>query len=276
VSSEKIKLTGVQETLLMPLWGRAYETRKNKPLLVDKAALNIVESIDYDFSEIEERVNPLSRASWIARSIYFDSKIKAFLEKHPEGSVINIGCGLDTTYERINCDNAIWYELDFPEVIEIRKTFIQESKNRVFLPYSVFETNWYDRIKNKKHVFVMFAGVIYYFEADEIKRIFEEMMDKFEDTYMAFDYSSPLGIKIANKKVIEKGGMDKEAYLKWGIEDIYEIESWNNKIKIIENMKMFYEHKKRYPFWNRIGMNISDALSIMSLAYLRMEGKKMV
>ena len=88
---------------------------------------------------------------------------------------------------------------------------------------------------------------------------------------MAFDYSSPRGVEIANKKVIEDGGMDKNAYLKWGIKDIYKIEEWNDKIKIVENMKMFHEHKKRYPFGKRIGMIISDALSVMSLALMKIE-----
>ena len=88
---------------------------------------------------------------------------------------------------------------------------------------------------------------------------------------MAFDYSSPIGVKIANKKVIKDGGMDKSAYLKWGVKNIKIIKKWNMKIKIIGNIKMFYDHKKRYPFKKRIGMIISDLLSIMSLAHIRIE-----
>ena len=101
MSTKSIQLGGVQETLLLPLWGRAYETKKENPLLVDNTAVKIVESIGYDFSTIQAKINPLSRASWIARSLYFDNQIKLFLERHPTGSVINIGCGLDTTYERV-------------------------------------------------------------------------------------------------------------------------------------------------------------------------------
>ncbi|HNY17513.1 MAG TPA: hypothetical protein PKL75_08680, partial [Treponemataceae bacterium] len=75
MSTTKITLTGVQETLLLPLWGRAHETKKDKPLLIDKEAVRIIDQIDYDFSQIERRVNPLSRMAWVARSIYFDQKI---------------------------------------------------------------------------------------------------------------------------------------------------------------------------------------------------------
>ncbi|MBN2837033.1 MAG: class I SAM-dependent methyltransferase [Candidatus Delongbacteria bacterium] len=101
MNTTKINLSGVQETLLLPLWGRAFETKKEHPLLVDKEAVRIIDQIDYDFSKIEEQVNPLSRLSWVARSIYFDKKIEDYLQSIPNGTVINIGCGLDTTYERV-------------------------------------------------------------------------------------------------------------------------------------------------------------------------------
>jgi O-methyltransferase involved in polyketide biosynthesis len=268
MSDIKNKLSGVQETLFLPLWGRAHETRKSKPLLVDNTAVSIVESIDYNFADIAEKINPVSRAAWIARSLFFDKEIKLFLEKYPDGSVVNIGCGLDTTFDRVNNGTAIWYELDLPDVIELRKRYINESLLRKFLPYSVFDEKWYQEIKNKKKVFLLLAGVIYYFEENEIKALFNSFCTIFERCEIVFDYSSPRGAKIANKRVIQDGGMDKSAYLKWGIDNLKEIEKWNNKIKIIKNIPLFKEFKKNYPVIKRIGMNISDAMNIMSLAHI--------
>ena len=173
MNTTKIALTGVQETLLLPLWGRAFETKKEKPLLVDKEAVKIIDQIEYDFSRIEQRVNPLSRLSWVARSIYFDQKITDFLKINPDGTIINIGCGLDTTYERVQNGKAKWYELDFPEVIETRKKLINEAPDRVFLPYSVFDQKWYEKVTEKEHVLIMMAGVIYYFQEEEVKTLFK-------------------------------------------------------------------------------------------------------
>ena len=269
MSERNVSLNGVQETLLLPLWGRAFETRKERPLLIDKTAVKIVESLNYDFSEIKDKVNPLSRASWIARSIYFDREIKGFLEKYPEGSVINVGCGLDTTYDRVNNGRAIWYEIDFPEVIEIRKGYIEEEEKRKFLSCSVFDESWYDEIRNTEHVMMMLAGVIYYFEEMQVNGLFKKIAEEFERCDIIFDYSSPQGIQVANRKVIEDGGMDKSAYLKWGIRDLRDIEKWNDKIAIISDMKMFREHKRKLPWSKRIGMIISDSMSIMSLAHIR-------
>ena len=73
-NNNEIKLGSVQKTLLLPLWGRAIETQKPKPLLVDRKAVSIISNIPYDFSVIAKNIHPLSRLSWVARSIYFDKK----------------------------------------------------------------------------------------------------------------------------------------------------------------------------------------------------------
>lgn len=271
MDTQKIHLSGVQETLLLPLWGRAVETKNKNPLLLDHEAIRMIESIDYDFSQIEKKINPITRLSWVARSIYFDQKICEFLQHYPDATIINVGCGLDTTYERVNNGKAHWVELDFPDVINTRKQLLSETPNRTFLAYSLTDPTWYSEIKKFDHVLVMMAGVIYYFEEDGVKDIFATFKKNFKQVKLIFDYASKSGIQIANKRVIGDAGMDETAYLKWGIDDIYDLEKWNLGITVKDNMKMFAEHKKKVPFGKRFGMMISDALSVMSLAEIDIE-----
>lgn len=267
--SEGIRLGSVQETLLLPLWGRAVETRKENPLLIDHQAVKIVESLGYDFTVIAKNIGKLTRASWIARSIYFDGKIRAFIRLHPDAMIANIGCGLDTTFDRIDNGRIKWIDLDLPDVIELRRKHIQETDRRVFVAKSVLDNNWCDEIKNKSDIMFMFAGVLYYFEEKEVKDLFKDLSEKFPGAEAIFDYCSMKGMEIANKKVIEKGGMNKAANLKWGIDNLFEIEKWNEKIKVIDTIPMYREHKKNYPVFKRLGMNISDVMKIMSLAHIR-------
>lgn len=265
----EIKLGSVQETLLLPLWGRAVETQKKKPLLVDEKAVSILNTIPYDFSLISKNINKISRLSWIARSIFFDKKIKAFIGLYPEATIVNIGCGLDTTFDRVDNGKINWIDLDLPDVIDLRRKYIAESARRHFIPKSVFDKSWYDSIKQKNNVMLLIAGVIYYFDESEIKILFNDFHTFIPGAEIIFDYASSTGIKLSNKKVIEKGGMQKSAYLKWGIENIMDLEKWDIKIKVLSNMPMYKEHKKNYPLFKRIGMNIADALKVMSLAHIR-------
>jgi O-methyltransferase involved in polyketide biosynthesis len=268
-TNDQIELESVQETLLLPLWGRAVESKKQKPKLIDPKAVEIINSINYDFTIIGKNVNKLSMASWIARSIYFDQKIKQFIKMNEDATIVNIGCGLDTTYDRIDNGKIQWIDLDLPDVINLRRKYIKETERRLFIADSILNDEWCKQIKNKKHTMFMIAGVLYYFTKEEVTTIFYNFKKQVPGVEVLFDYSSPKGIEVANKKVIDKGGMSKASYLKWGIEDIHELERNNEDIKVLDDMKMFEEYKKLFPFYKRIGMNISDALKIMSLTHIR-------
>jgi O-methyltransferase involved in polyketide biosynthesis len=267
--SKEIKLGSVQETMLLPLWGRAVETLKQRPLLVDNKAVSIIKSIPYDFTTISNNIRKLTRASWIARSIFFDKKIIEFIKVNPDATVVNVGCGLDTTFDRIDNGKINWIDLDLPDAIELRKQFFQESDRRRFMAKSVFDTSWYDDIINKDNVMLLIAGVLYYFEEPEVRKLLNDFHQYLIGSEIIFDYASKLGIRLSNEQVIKRGGMNESAYLKWGIDNIYEIEKWGTHIKVISNMPMYKEHKKNYPITKRIGMNISDNLKIMSLAHIK-------
>src|SRR5512140_1405258 len=94
-----INLGNVQKTLFLPLWGRAVETRKKHPLLVDETAARILDQVDYDFSPMAQNLDELTQIAWIKRSLICDQVIRNFLTKYPDGTIVNIGCGLDTTFE---------------------------------------------------------------------------------------------------------------------------------------------------------------------------------
>jgi len=266
MSPEKFELKDVRQTLLLPLWGRFIENQKKKPLLIDHKAVEIIKNIDYDFLSFAQNVHPLSRVAWIARSIYFDEKITEHLKQHPKATILHIGCGLDTTFDRINNGLAIWYEIDFPEVIKLRRQHFPEQENRIFISNSALSDELYPKITSRNDIFILMGGVIYYFNEDEVRHFLSTIAKEFGNVVMAFDYSSIKGVEITNKKVLKKGGMNSEAMAKWGIDDIYEIETWQPGVKVVENMNMFKQHKKKYPVWKRLGMNISDIMKIMSLA----------
>ncbi len=159
--------------------------------------------------------------------------------------------------------------MDLPDVIELRKKYIPETNKRKFISKSVFDSNWYECIEDRNNIMLLIAGVIYYFEEQEVKRLFNDFHTFIPGAEIVCDYSSKRGVEISNKKVIENGGMNKSAYLCWGIDNIFEIEKWDSSIKIISNIPIFKKHKKNYPLIKRIGMNISDKLKVMSLAHIK-------
>lgn len=114
----KVRLDAVQETLLIPLYGRAVETRRRHPLLRDPRAVQIVARVDYDFTGLS---SDQSLAGAVLRTSSYDAWARRFLAAHPAGTVVEIGTGLNTRFDRLDNGTARWFDLDLPEVIELRR-----------------------------------------------------------------------------------------------------------------------------------------------------------
>jgi O-methyltransferase involved in polyketide biosynthesis len=264
----KVELGDIQKTLFMPVWARAVETKKNKPVLIDKTAVDIIDSVDFDFLPMSENISEISQIAWIARCKRFDLIIKDFINKHPDGSVVNIGCGLDTTYERINNKSILWYDLDLPDVIELKKKFLNETDNRKFISGSFLDTRWFNDIIIHDKVLFISTGVFVYFEETEIKDFIIKVADRFDDSELFFDVTSPKGLNIANQ-VIQKSGLDSRSFFKWGLVNKSVITSWDTRIRLLDTFYTFKIKGLGLSFKNKITGMISDSLDVQYMVHLK-------
>ena len=265
-----INLGNVQKTLFLPLWGRAMETRKKRPMLVDEAAARIIDQVDYDFSQMASKLDDLSQIAWIRRAMICDRVVKNFLKSHPQGTIVNIGCGLDTTFERVDNGSLRWYDLDLEDVIDLRRRFINESERRRFIASSFLETEWLKGIAINGNVLFIAAGVFYYFKEEDIKGFIIRLMDAYPGSEILFDVSSPIGVRIANKKVIESAGLDEKSYLIWGLADKKDILKWDPRIEMIGVYYFF--RTLRIGLRNFLMGMLSDLLGIQYIIHLRSAG----
>lgn len=263
-----IKKGNVQETLLLPLWGRAYETQKDKPRLIDKKAVEIIEKLDYDFSTIA-KTQSMSQHGWVARSLHTDNMVREFIRKHPKATIVNIGCGMDTTFSRIDNGKITFYELDLPDVIELRKHFFEDSERHRSIASSFLDTKWFEQISVKDGLLFLAGGVLYYFDEEQIKDFFISLADHFDTCELFFDALSPLGIKIGNKQVLKKGGMDSVSTVGWGLKPVQSLEKWDKRIKVIHAIPMSRGMKKGLPLLTRMILAIPDILGVCSMVHVR-------
>lgn len=121
----KQSLKGVSKTLLIPLWDRAFETKHPNPIIKDEKAVEIMENIRYDFTKFDDEWP--NQVSIAIRTELLDNATKVFIKNHPQAVIINIGCGLDTRFSRLDNGKIHWYDLDLPEAIHVRKQFFNET-----------------------------------------------------------------------------------------------------------------------------------------------------
>lgn len=128
-------LDEISRTLLIPYYYRAQESQRLDALIRDPKAMELVDQLQYDFSRVQELKK--EQIFYLLRMREFDRLAKAFLGEHAGGIIVDLGCGLDTRFERIDNGQAWWYGLDLPKVIELRKELLEETPRSHFIACSI-------------------------------------------------------------------------------------------------------------------------------------------
>ena len=209
--TEKIKLTGVPETMLQTVYARAKESR-TRGAIHDKKAEEIVDSLDYDFS-LADRDAPM-HSGVIARTIVLDKLTKSWLASHPDAVVVNIACGLDTRCYRMS-GYAHWYNLDLPETMAVREKLLPESGTISQIAMSAME-DWGSKISEQNvPVLIVIEGLTMYLNEEDVKRIFAVIAGRFKSAEVFAETMNPMVVKRFKEKSIE----GSNAKFTWGVKN---------------------------------------------------------
>jgi O-methyltransferase involved in polyketide biosynthesis len=232
-SRQAIRLGTVPETLLVPLYARAIESRRRHPILYDSKALGMVESIDWDFQRFNQRPRVIA---CMLRSAMFDEWVKGFLRGHPEGTVVDIGSGLNTRFERLDNGSLHWFDLDLPEVIELRRKFFTDTARRTTLAGSVLDADWMATVRRSPGPYFFVAEAVFiYLQEQEVKAALAQIAENFPCVNIAFDTTSRRGIDGGNK---DHARRKIAARFAWACDDPREIENWNIGLRLVESRSL--------------------------------------
>lgn len=180
-----VDLGPVQETLLLPLFGRAQETSRGLGLLDDPKAVEMVARLDYDFS----RWDGLKTLRGLTiRTRMFDDHVRTFLERHPEGTVVEIGAGLNTRFERLDNGRAHWVELDLPDTMALRRQFFTETDRRTLIAASALDTDWFATVQERPGPFCFVSeAVLIYLDTPDAERAVQQIAAAFPGAVLVMD-----------------------------------------------------------------------------------------
>ncbi len=227
---EKILLTEEQETLLVPLYSKAVVSQQPNSIFVDEKAKEIIEHVEYDFTKL--KIPRKTVLTLCIRAKKIDAYTREFLAVHPSSIVIHLGCGLDSRYTRVNNGEVEWYDLDMPEVIDLRRKFYEETDTYHMIPSSVTDLDWIDSISLRgRPVLVIAEGLLMYLKEEEVKALILKLKEAFPGCGLVFDAYSVLTAKSAQKHPsIKKTG----AVIRWGIDDTTAVEQWAGGIQLMD------------------------------------------
>ena len=211
---EKIKLSGVPETMLQTIYARAKESR-GRGAIHDVKAEEIIGKLDYDFSLADK--DTAMRSGVIARTIVLDRLTKAWLVSHPGAVVVNIACGLDTRCYRMS-GYAHWYNLDLPETMAVREKLLPESGTISQIAMSAMD-DWGGEISELSEqnvpVLIVIEGLTMYLSERNIQRIFTVISSRFSNATVFVETMNPTIVRHFKEKSIDASN----AKFNWGIKN---------------------------------------------------------
>ena len=190
-------MNDVNKTLYIPLYGKAYVSRKGL-FLDDKKAEEIWAAEGFE-------LKGKSKSKWLAyymgiRSAVFDEWLKQQMTDAQDAVVIHIGCGMDSRVLRAGDVNHKWYDVDFPEVIEERKKYYSESDNYQMLAVDVRAVDWLKSISENKRAVVVMEGVSMYLTSKELYELTVKLSEHFEQIAFLMDCYTVLAAKMSKYK----------------------------------------------------------------------------
>lgn len=225
-----IEKNTVQETLVIPLYGRKMCSQLYPNLFQDETAVRLMDSIDYDFSVLEAKSkSTMQRFGFLEAAMRQSDlawEVRDYLKAHPKAAVVNLGCGLDNTGRA--CDNGQCkiYNLDFPDVIAARDQLLPAGEREENIPCDLNDTAWFEKIDGSEGAVFFAAGVFYYFLTPQVKALVQAMARAFPEGRLVFDAAGRKAVKLMLKTWIKDAEIqDVGAY--FSVEDVQrELSPW--------------------------------------------------
>lgn len=258
--TEKIKLSGVPETMLQTVYARARES-KGRGAITDKKAEEIIGSIDYDFSLADK--DAAMHSGVIARTIVLDKLTGAWLAEHQGAVVVNIACGLDTRCYRMK-GYSHWYNLDLPQTIAVREKLLPENGAISQIAMSAMD-DWGGKITEQAApALVIIEGLTMYLSEAEIRQIFEVIAERFEKVTVFAEIMNPAVVKRFKEKSIE----GSQAKFTWGAKDGKALASLSQKLRFAEEHSLTEGMAEFVPIYRLLGKipfvcNISNKIIVL-------------
>ncbi len=222
----------------MPLWGRAKATRANSPILSDAKALQIVGKLGLDLQDFDRVLHPSNELFTIARVRALDDLVRGFLIEHPKATIINLGAGLDTGFFRTDNGLLVWFDVDLPQVIELRRELIPETQRNRYISGSILEPEWVKEVTaESKATFLLASGVMVYFRKAELRKLLSLLLESFPAAELAFDVQSWITNFFGNRR-LKTAGMGA-ARFQWAARSARPIQRLDRRIEIVQQFGTF-------------------------------------
>lgn len=262
-----MNINDISKSAIATLRSHAIESQGKSPLIADPMAIYCLEKL-ISSASAEEKTSLFDRKLSSAltchialRARQYDKIANEYISEHPGCTVINLGCGFDTRYWRIDNKNCRYLELDLPEVIGLKKEILGERLCYELIGCSVLDTAWIDRVtRDGNENFLLIAeGLFMYLPQNEVVSLFAAIGAKFSRSQMVFEvvaekYTRGLYKWLTSIKMRQELGYDPGSFY-FGIKNARKLESYGMGLKVINEWSYLEDPDMRPHFLKYLGLS---------------------
>lgn len=220
-------MDNVSQTLFYPLFGRAQASDRWPELFPDPWAHKAME-IAAQEGTTAQPMDGFPELVYGLRHMILVQEARAYLETHPGAAVVNIGCGLDMLAEDLSGHECTIYNLDFPDVIDMRHRWVPKADNEIDLPYSATDHEWLTKVSGDKGVIAVAPGVFYYLPIPEVAALVDAFGQAFPGGRLVYETESPMVMRGSEKQIARHG---TPASMPFKVKDPYTPQDWSDAVR---------------------------------------------
>lgn len=275
-----MNLTDVSKTAIGTLRSHVIEAARPEPVIHDPMAQVCLDRLaalarnPEDQRVLQHRLSRTLTSHIALRARKYDAIADAYIADHPGCTVVNLGCGFDTRYWRIDHDNCTYFELDLPEVIALKRAVLGADLAYALIGASVLDPAWLDQVTvtGNRHVLLLSEGLFMYLPRQAVITLFQQIAATLVDSQITLEvvteaYTRGLWKKLVEHKIRRELGVDAGSAYNFGIKRATEIEGFADGLDVIDEWS-FVEDPDLYPKILKY-MNISRSQWTVTVAINR-------
>ncbi len=255
VTTLEAQVSNVSTTAFITLYARALESQRPNPILSDPGAVQLAETLRPMLAAsdralcrklADDDLPSLLIATMALRGRRMDAYARDFLARHEGGTVVNLGCGLDTRFQRIDDGRVVVVDLDLPPMIALKRTLLAEGPRYHFLAASVLDFAWMNSLPAlapPPYLFIA-EGLFMYLPADDVRSLVVTLRRRFPGSELVCEVFNSFWLRPRMKRIVDRKLKRQFAFgddntFQSGLDDSDSMEAWDTGIRLLDEWSYF-------------------------------------
>ena len=235
----QLQIGDIQETALVTLAIRASETDRPNARIKDYKAKEIIEKLGVDVKNYDPF---MSHEGVVARTIMYKNQLDELIQKYPDALCINLGCGFDDKFAQVDNGRIIWYDVDLPDILDVRRKIYQDRERCVMKEGNALESEWTKDLPERNMTIVVMEGVLEYFTKEQVQTCLHMLCDSFKHGFLLAELHHPFLSKNSKHHDAIK---HTNATFQWGTKSGAEYIELEPRLSLLSEHS-YHEEMKKY------------------------------